>query len=173
MTEATVLLEYVKPVSREYKTEILVLSDERYKENLKYMLPVDTELTKEAGSVELQLSFIYIDMDADGNTVQRVRKTSPAIKVEIIPLDAWCDIVPDSALSAIDQRIIKTDAQLKALADLNTVVIDSKADNITYDKTENSIQLLSGDNLIGDKIILNNGESVDDSDGFSIVDIGE
>lgn len=172
LTDATVLLEYVKPVSREYKTETLVLSEERYDGYLKYILPVDTELTKEAGNIELQLSFIYVAMDADGNTEQRVRKTAPAIKVKIIPVEAWCDIVPDSALSAIDQRIIKVDAQLKALNDLNTVVLDSKADNITYNESENSLQLMSGKNVIGDKIILNNGASVD-PDGFTIVDIGE
>ena len=44
LTDSTVLLEYLKPVSREYKTETLVLSEDRYKDNLKYVLPFDTEL---------------------------------------------------------------------------------------------------------------------------------
>ena len=68
--------------------------------------------------LQLQLSFIYVDIDADGNKIQRVRKTAPPIKVEIVPISAWSDIVPDEALTVIDKRIIKTEAQIKALNEL-------------------------------------------------------
>lgn len=169
LTNSTVLLEYVKPVSREYKTETLVLSEDKYKDHLKYVLPVDTEFTKEAGTLEMKLSFIYVDMDPDGNVIQRVRKTAPSIKVEIIPIERWCDIIPDSALSALDQRIIMMDGQIKAIAELNSIAIDSKADNIKYNEDENSLQLMAGENVIGDKVILNNGELT--SDGVPVVDL--
>ena len=66
MSDFTVMLEYLTPVSREYKTEILVKSDELYKEKLEYKLPFDTALTKEAGDIEVQLTFIKVDMDAEG-----------------------------------------------------------------------------------------------------------
>lgn len=170
LTDSTVLLEYVKPVSREYKTETLVLSEDRYKDHLKYVLPVDTEFTKEAGTLEIKLSFIYVDLDADGNSIQRVRKTAPSIKVEIVPIERWCDIIPDSALSAIDQRIIMVDAQIKALNEINSIALDAKADNLKYDENENSLQLMAGSNVIGDKVVLNNGELT--ADGVPIVDIG-
>ena len=46
MTDASVVLEYLLPVSKKYKTEYLVLSEERYKDcYLQYKLPFDTELT--------------------------------------------------------------------------------------------------------------------------------
>ena len=61
MTTATVMLEYVLPVSRKHKTTLLVLDDERYNDcYLQYKLPFDTDLTSEAGSLELQLTFAYV-----------------------------------------------------------------------------------------------------------------
>ena len=55
MTDFTVMMEYILPVSREYKSEVLVKSDELYKEKLEYKLPFDTCLTKEAGDIEVSL----------------------------------------------------------------------------------------------------------------------
>ena len=124
MADSTVLMEYLKPVSREYKTEILVKSPDMYKEYLVYKLPLDTEFTKEAGSLEIQLSFIFADIDENGNVIQKVRKISPAINVEIIPISAWADIIPDNALSPIDQRIIMQSAQIKALDELTARLED-------------------------------------------------
>ena len=170
MTDCTALLEYVKPVSNEYKTEVLVKSEEMYEEYLKYMLPVTTEFTKEAGTLKLQLSFIYVDIDADGNQVQRVRKTSPTLKVEIVPLEEWFNVIPDEALSAVDQRILKQDAQLKMMADLVGTINDNKADGIKYDESENSLQLLSGDKEIGDKVTIK--DSGISEDGVPVVDFG-
>ena len=111
MTEATVMLEYLRPVSRKYETEILVLSNERYNGYLQYKLPFDTNLTSEAGKIELQLTFVYTDLDEYGNGIQRVRKTSPTT-IEITPISAWADIIPDSALSGLDQRLIVMNAQI-------------------------------------------------------------
>ena len=167
MTNCTVVLEYLKPVSKKYKSEILVLCEDMYEEYLKYVLPIDTEFTDEAGTVELQLSFIYVDIDADGNPIQRVRKIAPPIKVEIVPLSAWSDIIPDSALSAIDQRIIKVDAQIKALSDMNETMYDTKADNIVYE--DNKLQLTANGKKIGDSV---NIQSCDDNleDGVPVVD---
>lgn len=167
MTNATVLLEYLKPISKKYCNEILVLSDDRYEDHLKYTLPVDTELTDEHGSVELQLTFIYVDIDVDGKAIQRVRKTSPAIKIEIVPISAWSDIIPDSALSAIDQRIIKTDAQIKALNDMSEIINATKADNLTYDGEK--LQLTSNGNKIGNSVDISSSDG-NIKDGVPVVD---
>lgn len=171
MADCTVVLEYVKPVSNEYKTETLILSDERYKEYLKYILPVDTEFTKEAGSLKIQLSFIYVDIDADGNQVQRVRKTSPALKVEVIPVEEWFNIIPDSALSAVDQRILKQDAQLKMMADLVGTMSDNMVDDLKYNEEDETLQLQSDGYGVGSKVsvrdMLDEGVPVVDMDSTS------
>ena len=167
MTDCTALLEYVKPVSNEYKTEVLVKSEEMYEEYLKYTLPINTEFTKESGSLKLQLSFIYVDIDADGNQVQRVRKTSPAFKVEIVPLEEWFNVIPDEALSAVDQRILKQDAQLKMMADLVGTMSDSMVDDLKYNAEDETLQLQSGGYGVGSKVSVR--EMLDD--GIPVVDL--
>lgn len=42
MSDYTVYMEILLPVSKRYKTEILVKSDELYKNKLEYKLPIDT-----------------------------------------------------------------------------------------------------------------------------------
>ena len=167
MTNASVLLEYVLPVSREYKTVLLTLSEERYNDCfLQYKLPFDTDLTSQAGSVELQLTFAYTELNENGIGVQRVRKTS-STTIEIIPITAWSDIVPDSALSALDQRLIKLDASMRAMNDYMDAIDNSKVDNLVYDDVNETLQLSAKGVGIGDKV------SVKDmlDDGVPVVDL--
>ena len=154
MSSFTVMLEYILPVSREYKTEILVKSEELYKQMIEYKLPFDTNLTREAGSIEVQLTFIKVGLDESGNSTQQVRKTSKAV-IDIIPISAWSNIIPDSALTALDQRLIMVDAMLNAANEMTQELYETKADNIVYDETAQCLQLTANGNPIGDKIVLN------------------
>lgn len=153
MSDFTVTMEYILPVSKEYVSEVLVRSDELYKGMLEYKLPFDTDLTKEAGNIEVKLTFSKVDLDADGNSIQFVRKVS-STTITIVPIEAWCNIIPDEALSAIDQRIIKTDAQIKALDEMNNITATTKADNIKLDEETNDIYLTANGEKIGDSINL-------------------
>ncbi len=173
MSDFTVMLEYILPVSREYKTEILVKSDELYKERLEYKLPFDTALTKEAGDIEVQLTFTKVELDTDGISHQYVRKTSPTI-ITILPISKWSDIIPDSALSALDQRLIQMDIMMNQMNDMANYLDDIKADNIIYDENNKTLQLTSHGTPIGNKVTLNcNCSSIAeihiDSDGNLIV----
>lgn len=155
MSDFTVTLEYILPVSREYHTDTLVKSDGLYKNQyLEYKLPFDTQLTKEAGKIELQLTFTRLTLDADGNNIQQVRKISPAT-VTILPISAWSDIIPDSALSALDQRLLMVDAMINAANEFNEYLDETKADNITFDEETRTLQLTANGKAIGDKVILN------------------
>ena len=156
MSDFTVMMEYILPVSREYTTEILVKSDELYKEKLEYKLPFDTSLTKEAGEIKVQLTFIKVSLDADGNSKQQVRKTSPT-SITIVPISAWSNIIADSALTALDQRLIQVDAMLNAANEFNQYLYETKADDIKYDEDKNGkyIQLTANGKPIGNKIMLN------------------
>ena len=168
MSVFSVMLEYILPTSKSYHSLELVQDKEGYKEYLKYVVPLDSNLSSESGDIQLQLSFIYVGLDADGNSIQKVRKTQPA-KLHITPIAAWADIIPDSALSALDQRILKMDAQMRYLNEMNQIVADSKADNIKYDENTNELQLLSGDKEIGNKVTLKTGDTSLD-DGVPVVD---
>lgn len=168
MSKCTVLLEYVLPASKKYRTEILVMSEDMYEGYLKYSLPVDTKMTTEPGDIELQLSFVYSDLDINGHDIQRVRKTVPT-SLTITPISAWSDIIPDSALTALDQRIIKMDAQMKALNEMSVSISQNKADDIAYNEDTNELQLVAEGYPIGRKVALRTPES--DPDGIVIVDL--
>ena len=165
MTDFTVTMEYILPVSKEYVSEVLVKSEELYKEMLEYKLPFDTDLTKEAGEIEVKLTFSKVDLDEDGNDIQYVRKIS-ATSITIVPIESWCDIIPDKALDAIDQRIIKTDAQIKALLEANEITRLEKADNLVLDSENKELYLTAEGNQIGDKVKLSDlgNEIVQSSD---------
>lgn len=169
MTDCTVMLEYLLPISREYKTEILIKSESLYKNKLQYTLPLDTNITKEHGKVELQLTFIKLHMDADGKTSQYVRKTSPTT-LTILPIAAWSDIIADSALTTLDQRLIQTQAMLEAANEMNQYLYVSKADDISYDENTNEMQLLAGGNAIGKKIVIKTGLA-ELEDGVPVIDL--
>ena len=169
MSKFTVMLEYLTPVSKQYKSEILTLTvdDEgkpkTYKDRLEYKLPFDTYLTSEAGDIEVQLTFTAVDLDADGKGYQYVRKTSTDA-ITITPISAWSDIVPDKALNAIDQRLLETQKQIKALEELNDISAVAKADNITLDSETNTITLTANGEKIGDAISISElGNSIADN----------
>lgn len=171
MSTFSVVMEYITPISREYKTEILVLSDELYKDKLEYTLPFDTYLTKEGGKIEVQLTFVRVEMDEDGNTTQRVRKTSPTT-ITVTPINAWSNIIPDDALTALDQRIIMTQAMIEATNEMNQYLNESKADDISYNEDTNELQLMAAGNAIGNKVVVKSGVS-DLKDGLPVVDFND
>lgn len=162
MSDFTVMLEYVLPISKKYKTEFLKKSENLYKNKLEYLLPFDTNLTSEAGDIEIQLTFTKVEMNSEGKTTQYVRKVGPGI-VHIIPISKWSDIIPDEALSTLDQRIIALEALNKAMTDRFNINLDNKADNLMYDD-EHRIQLTSNGKPIGNAIKITT-ESVEMEDG--------
>lgn len=151
MSLFSVMLEYILPVSKEYHTLELIKEEEGYKEYLKYIVPFDTNLSSEAGDIQLQLSFVFVGFDADGNNVQKVRKTQPT-KLHITPIAAWSDIIPDEALSALDQRIIKTQAQINELGYYAEILNENQVDNLVYNDDEETLQLTANGVGVGDKV---------------------
>lgn len=168
MTKASVLLEYLLPISKKYKTVYLELCDERYNECfLQYKLPLDTDITSEHGAVELQLTFAYVEMDENGKMTQRVRKTSTTT-MEVTPISKWSDIIPDSALGGLDQRLIVMNAQIQALDEYMNALDNNQVDGLVYDDKSETLQLSARGAGIGNKV------SVRDmlDDGIPVVSFG-
>lgn len=168
MSQCTVTMRYLLPISKEFKTETLALSDECYEEYLKYVLPIDTCLTKECGDIELNLTFTMLDVDKYGNVVQRVRKTGNHT-LTITRITDWDSVIPDSALSALDQRILKQDAQIRALEDLANALDINQVDNLVYDEDEDTLQLSANGVGVGDKVVIKVGEELL-ADGIPVID---
>lgn len=164
MSDFTVMMEYVLPVSKKYKTEILEKSDELYKDMLEYKLPFDTALTSEPGDIEIQLTFVNVTLDADGRNTQYVRKVGPG-SIKIVAISTWSDIIPDEALSAVDQRLLAAQAMIKALNEQNNTIMKSKADSLRY--KDNLLQLTAQGGPIGTavKIVSSDSGSTDPDDG--------
>lgn len=153
MSQFTVTMRYLLPISKEFTTETLVLSDEKYEEYLKYVLPVDTNLTKEWGDIELNLTFTMVDADDNGNVVQHVRKTDNYL-LNIAQIPNWDALIPDSSLAALDQRILEQDAQIKALKELANAFDGNVnlVDNLVYNDDEATLQLSAKGVAVGDKV---------------------
>jgi hypothetical protein len=166
MSVFSVLLEYILPTSKSYHSLELVQDKEGYKEYLKYVVPLDSNLSSESGDVQLQLSFIFVGLDADGNNVQKVRKTRPTT-LHITPIAAWGDIIPDSALSAIDQRIIMTQAQIKELGYYAEILSENQVNNLVYDDDSETLHLSANGKVIGNKVSVKEMMR----DGIPVVDL--
>ena len=148
------------------------MGDEEY---LEYIVPADTNLTSEAGDIEVQLTFVKADVNEQGQGVQYVRKTNPAT-ITITPIAAWADIIPDEALTAVDQKLIKIDADIRAISEISEVISQTKADNIevgNIDETEDKyLYLKANGNKIGDPIKLSDlGDDIADNTPEGIVSV--
>ncbi len=173
MSKCVVTMRYMLPISKEFRTETLLLAEDRYEKHLKYVLPVDTDLTKEWGDIKLNLTFTMLEkvqsVDENGNVVQRivqrVRKTCDHM-LSVTEVPDWDSFIPDSALSALDQRILKQDAQIRQLAELAEALDNNSVDNLVYDDINETLQLYANGVGIGDKV------SVRDmlEDGIPVVD---
>lgn len=166
MTLFSVVMEYILPSSRRYNVIDLVRDEEDYQDHLRYTLPINTDLSSENGDVEFQLTFIYVGLDADGKDIQKVRKTKTA-KLHVTPVAAWSDIVPDSNLLAIDQRIIKTQAQINELGYYAQVIGENQVDDLKYDDVSETLQLMAGNKPVGNVVSVK--EMIDD--GIPVIDL--
>jgi hypothetical protein len=106
-----------------------------------------------------------LDVDVNGNIMQRVRKTENYL-LHITQIPDWDSVIPDSALSSLDQRIIKTQAQIRELEYLAETLGENQVDNLEYDKIGDTLQLTAKGKGVGDKV------SVKDmvEDGVPVVD---
>lgn len=149
MTNFTMYIEYLSPLSKEYHTEVLVRSEEMYKEHLEYILPFDTRLTKESGNVELQASFICIEKDEEGNKVQRVRKTTSTM-ITVVPLANWSEMISDTALTALDQRLLAAECLLADLSEVSEMLYENQVNDLTL--TEDQLQLSAHGKTVGNGV---------------------
>ena len=166
MSDFTMMMQYMTPATHRHRSEILELASTTYKDYLQYTLPIDTDLTAEAGEIELQLTFSSAELDETGRAIQRVRKISP-FTITVLPISVWSDIIPDEALNAIDQRLIMVNAQIKAMEEMQMILDNTKADDLSYQ--DDKLQLLSNGEAIGSPIILAPGGF--SGDGIPIIDI--
>jgi hypothetical protein len=146
----TCTMEYLKPISKKYVTETLIPEEELYKTDyIEYKLPVNSKLSDEDGNIEIQLTFTKVELDEDGNKKQYVRHTLSTI-VSITPITNWSDLIPDDALTALDNRILAIDGQIKALNELQGDINTRIPDDLSL--TDDLLQLSVNGDTIGNGV---------------------
>ena len=136
------------------------------KTHLIFVLPVDTNLTTFAGDLTMKLNLQYVDYTGqttspDDQTqapdpvgIMYVLNTDDTI-VTVLPVADYYSIIPDESLSQINQKIAELDAKQRELEATAEVYDTTKADNIKLDVDDKTLYLTSHDQLVGDKIDLN------------------
>lgn len=147
LSTCKLILKYKNPIG-EPKSEILEKKDELYKNNLQYILPIDTKLTQLSGDIILKLTFIRVGEDGTEKNILHTGQTT----IHVIAVDDWYQYIPDNSLEIIDNLIIKNEKQIQELKKISTEYAKSKADGLAY---ENGIlQLLANGEKIGNSVLI-------------------
>lgn len=159
LKEYTAVLKYIDQSNISH-AEILDKDDELYKGKIRYILPINSELSKFSGDIIIRITFTKIDMDTQTQYVLHTGETS----ITISPLKDYYAFVPDESLEFVDQLVGNIEAKLEATERIAEIYDKEKADNITYEN--NDIQLTSNGKKIGNSITIRNTSS----EGSEIVD---
>lgn len=146
LSEFTATLKYVDQANVPH-AEILKKEAELYKEHIRYVLPVDTELTQYAGDITIRLTFTKTDMEARKVFVVHTGE----LVIKISPLKDYYSFVPDESLEFVDQIVSDLQNKISALDKIADIYDKTKADNIQI-KNGKTLQLLSNHTPIGDEV---------------------
>lgn len=167
MRDFQCIMEYKTPISDTYTPEVLTPLDELHKDKLDYRLPVDTKITSEVGDIEFKFMFIRVDMDSDGNVIERVRKTSSST-LKVLPVAKWSDYIADAKLDSIAQVLLMNQAVANQLGAYADMLNDTKADSIERDDETHEFYLTANGKEIGNRVKDVGG--ITDEYGVPIVD---
>ena len=163
LSEFTATLKYVDQANVPH-AEILKKDAELYKEHIRYVLPVDTELTQYAGDITIRLTFTKTDMEVKKVFVVHTGE----LVIKISTLKDYYSFVPDESLEFVDQIVSDLQNKISALDKIADIYDKTKADNIQI-KNGKTLQLLSNHIPIGDEVTVI-GKDQDDGGSFDIVE---
>lgn len=157
LSQCQLLMEYWLPVSKVYRTAFLTVNNMNYKEMdyLEYLVPCTTEYTAEAGDIHIHFTFCSVELAEDGTSSrQTVRKTN-AGTIRIVPISAWSDIIPDEALTALDQRVIALQTAIKQIEALTNTTISNVPTDLALDAANHLLHLVAEKGKIGSGVDVN------------------
>lgn len=161
LKEYTAILKYLDQSNASH-AEILKKDDTLYKGKIRYILPINSELSKFSGDISIRITFTKVDMDMQ---TQYVLHTGE-ISITISPLKDYYTFVPDESLEFVDQLVGNLEAKLEATERIAEIYDNEKADNITYEN--NDIQLTSNGKKIGNSINISDGSVI--ANGFNVIE---
>lgn len=141
-------MQYKVVGSHEFNLEQLKLVDEDYKNDyLRYTTDFDTNLTKDDGTIEIQLKFINQEMNTEGETTQRVRNIEK-FSIDVTPVDKWF-VAPDAALDELTQVLLANRQNIQALKDIAEILYNNKADDLIIDKINKKLKVSANGVAVG------------------------
>lgn len=153
MKEFSAELKYKTPQSG--KVGAVIMSDPTILENgyIQFVVPVDINMTTEAGILKIILTFTKMDKLKEGTAL--VRKVGPA-DVPITAIGEWDGEIPDEDIDAIDKKLAEMQNMIDDVKDMQEKLDKEKADSLRF---ENQIlQLMSHNDPIGDQIKIENSD---------------
>lgn len=158
LIQFTTTLEYVDQANV-VQTEALTASEDLYKEKfIEYTLPVDTNITRYVGDIELRLSLVHFDADTGYNYVLHTGHT----KITVSPLSDWYKFVSDESLDAIDQKMSELDSKLTALDEMAGTYAANQVDDLKL--TNSLLQVSSKGTPLGNGVTIITSGNTDDTD---------
>lgn len=167
MKTANVVLEYVTPISRTYGAIVLTKSEELYKNRVEFILPIDLRFTTEVGELEFTINFSYLDMDDNGNFIERVRPIGYT-SITIHDTVHWSDYIASSNLDNIAQIMLTNQSMLEEMKVQAEMIAYEKADGIAKDEGTNEIYLTANGVKLGKGVI--DSDTCIAEDGVPVVD---
>lgn len=161
LKEYTAVLKYID-TSNISHAEILEKDEELYKGKIRFVLPINTELSKISGDISIRITFTKIDMDTQTQYVLHTGENC----ITISPLKDYYTFIPDESLEFIDQLVGNLEAKIEATERIAETYDKEKADDITYDN--NNIQLTSNGKKIGNPITISDGSIT--TNGFNVIE---
>lgn len=158
MDKFTATAEIVPP---NQKYQVLPLTPELISEKegyLQYNLEILSEYTLFGGEFQMELTFVWTDTD----TMKSYVRHTTACFLEVTPIEKWNELLTDSALAPLDQKLIKLEADITVLSNLADSFNATKADNHMIDEEDGKVYLMANGLKIGDGLDL---ASVERSDG--------
>lgn len=151
LNDFEVRMKYIDQ-GNEAHVEVLTKNDELSKEGFNcYVLPIDSDLTRFAGDINICFTLSKIDMEEMKEYSLNTGETT----VTITPLADYYKFVSDDSLSVIDKKMNELNVKLEAMDKMATAYDETKADNIKLDKETSELYLTANNKPIGDKIAIN------------------
>ena len=160
------IIKYVDQSNTSH-AEVLNADEEVYKNKLRYTLPIDTEITRFAGTITIRLSFVKVNMDTKEMSVIHSGETT----ITVLPLKDYYTFVPDESLEFVDQLVGNLEAKIEATEHIAEIYDSEKADNLSYQ--DNILQLTSHGTKIGDPVAFEDNETIDDTQSIAQKEILE
>ena len=145
LTDCTVVLKYID-IGNVLHSEVLAKDSELYKGKFRCILPVNTKLSMFAGNIIVRINFLKIDSET-GQTSE-VLKTGESVLTILADNTIDCN-------SDITEKMIALQAKINEQERLVEELKATKADNIVLDNETHELHLTANDELIGNKISMN------------------